>query len=130
MSLIQVPPDNIAVFRVAGIDAGGIARAITGTATIDSYTAAYLAKNAGGQLMLITRPAAIPAPGASVPAVVTIQANDAQGNPLPPLALNFQLNGPPPPPNADHLVISEGPIVRDKLGVTIPPDPGAASIPL
>lgn len=124
-----VPPDQIAIFGVFPVDASGTARAATGTIAIDDYMSAYVAKNAGGQVVVVTRSGAIPAPGATKAVNVSISGNDAAGNALPVLTLGFDLQGPPLPPNATHFVTANM-AVRDKIGYPVPGDPGSPSIPL
>lgn len=124
-----VPPDQLAIFSITPNDDSGAQRAATGTIVIDDFASAYVAKNAGGQVVLVTRTAAIPAPGATKVVSVTVNGSDAAGNALPALTLGFSLQGPPPPPNATHFVAS-GVAVRDKIGFPVPADPGSPSIPL
>lgn len=124
----NVPVDNIAIFTVSALDDTGTSRAATGTISIDDYATAYVAKNAGGQVVLVTR-TGIPSAGQAKAVNVAVDGNDAQGNPIPQLIIPFTLQGPPAPPNATHFAQS-GMAVRDKIGYPVPVDPGSAGIPL
>ncbi len=69
------------------------------------------------------------AAGTLVPVDVTVNAIDVRGMPLAPQVFNFQIQGPPLPPAATHVVISEGPFVVDG-SYYAPPDPGSDTISL
>jgi len=125
-----IAPNGSALFRIAGKDDSDTYRAITGTISTSDTVHSYIAKVVGtdDRYCLKSRPDSIAA-GATVSVDVTVNALDAQGGVLPPFVINFQLQGPPPPPNATHVVMYEGPFGVDG-GYSAPADPGSGTISL
>ncbi len=104
---------------------------MTGSATVDDFAKAYFAKVSGtpDQYMFVSRGGTTIAAGATVTVNVTVNSMDDTGAALPPFVIPFAVSGPPLPPPATHVVISEGPFGADK-GSTTPADPGSATISL
>src|SRR5581483_10924355 len=83
------------------------------TATIDNPTAAYVAAgSAPGEFLVV--PKLVPPAGQSVTVNVTLNGVNLAGNPITPLTLDFELDGPPLPPPATHVTVG---------GVGIPTGP-------
>jgi len=119
-----------AVFRIAGKDDTEQYRAITGVISTSNPAVAYIAKVPSGQpdqFCIKSRPGSVAA-GAMVPFVVTVNAIDDRGTALPPQVYNFQVQGPPLPPPATHVVMYEGPFDVDSSYVIA--DPGTGTINL
>lgn len=129
MSPIVVPPNCMAhIDKPTLQDASGTPRAGALTVTLSDTTVAYIALD-GGKVKIVTRPTAIPAEGAMATANLTFSGTAANGGALPDLVFSVQLFGPPAPPLATQIV--PGPItITDKIGQTIPADPGTGTIAL
>lgn len=119
-----------ALFRIAGKDDSQQYRFIGGTISTDDVAHSYVAKVAStaDQFCLKSRAGSVAA-GAIVPVNVTVNAVDDRGTALPAQVFNFQLQGPPLPPAATHVVMYEGPIGVDS-SYSAPVDPGSGTIPL
>jgi hypothetical protein len=131
MANIPLPNNTQSLFRIDGQDATGTVRATSGTMTVSDVVHCYVAKVAGqaNQYVIVSRNNSLPA-GGSTTVTVTENAVDDRGNALPPLVQTFDLSGPPLPPPATHLVLSEGPINIDQSGGPKAADPGSATIAL
>jgi hypothetical protein len=130
--MTQIPVGQVALFRILPEDDTGTPRAASGTLSISDPTLAYVAKMPGqaNQYVVVSRANASPAAGTIAPVNVTVATQDDTGAALPALVIAFQIAGPPLPPAATHVVVSEGPTVRDLIGFTPPNDPGSDTIPL
>ncbi len=128
-----VPNNTCSIFRLAGKDDTETSRVITGAVTIDDVTHCYVAKMppvvGGDQYILVGRDSSLAA-GATADVNITVNAKDDRGVDIMPLVVAFTLAGPPLPPAATHVVVSEGPFGRDKIGFTPPADPGSGTIAL
>lgn len=109
---------------VIGADDSEVPRAVAGTVSVSPVAAGYIAKAGPGEFYY--KAYALPTtPGVNIPVTVTFSCVDAASNPLPPLVANVILAGPPLPPNATHLNITEGPttgrypVLADPLSGTI-----------
>lgn len=123
---ISIPPDCIAIFRLNALDSAESQKPATGTITIDLPDMGYVAYNPGGQLVFVTKQ--IPGAGTIVPVTMSVSGVNSIGAGLS-FSQVFEVNGPPDPDPATHFSITEGPLVRDKVGYPIPPDSGP-TIPL
>jgi hypothetical protein len=130
--MTQIPVGQVALFRLLPEDDNGTTRAASGTLSISDPTLAYVAKMPGqaNQYIVVSRVGIAPPVGTVAPVNVTVATQSDTGVELPPVVIPFQIPGPPLPPPATHIVVSEGPTVRDLIGFTPPPDPGSSSIPL
>lgn len=135
MNTTQIPVGQVALFRLLPEDDAGTVRVASGNLTLSDTVLAYVVRMPpqGGQAQqycLVSRVGVAPPAGTMAQLTVTANTQDDTGASLPPLVIPFQIPGPPLPPPATHIVVSEGPIVRDLIGFTPPPDPGSPSIPL
>ena len=125
----QVPPNDVVVFNIWAYDDQPTYRGATGTLTISDTAHAYVAQtSSAGQYMLVTKPDAVPGQGTFVTVSVTASGFALNGNALPDLVQTFDLTGPVVPP-ATHFTAANV-IVRDKVGLTPPADPGSGTIAL
>lgn len=128
---VQIPAGKLAQMTVFAKDASGNALPFGSlTATIDNAAVAYvavqgIAPDHSNALLDIVPKAPLPAPGTAVTVTVTCSGTSQIGNPLPPLVQSFDIQGPPPPPQAT--AITDTTSVRDTL-FTFPVDPGTATI--
>ncbi len=122
--MTQVPPNNIAVFSVGGLDANGNPKPITGTIQVGNYSLAYVAYDQFGHVMFV--PKSVPQ-GLNQNVDVVVKAKDANGAGLPDKTYTFQLVATPFPDPAVETVITVI-NVRDTIGVNVPADPGADTI--
>lgn len=123
---VQIPPDYIAVMRLKSLNTAEAPKPATGTITVDNYAFVYVAYNAGGELVLVTKQ--IP-PGGAITVTLSASGVNSQGDPLTPFSASFDLLGAADPDPATHFAITDGPNVRDKVGYPVPPD-GGQTIPL
>jgi hypothetical protein len=123
----SIPPGNVAFFKVQAQDDGGTSRAATAaTVTLDRTDAGYIAPTGEpGKLVFVSKP--VPA-GTVTTVTATITAKNDRGADLPAYVMLFDVQGPPLPPAATHIAVTEGPFVRDTIGISVPPDPGTASV--
>ena len=107
------------------LDDTGVPRAFTGSLSIDDYGTAYVAKDSSKMYVVVKT---IPAAGQTKTVNLTISANDAQGNPLPPVVIPFDVEGPPPPPNATHIQVPVTFTTTSGSLYAPPADPGASTV--
>lgn len=121
---ITNPDDSVRVVLV-GADGSEIQRTVTGTVTVSNYAAAYVAKS-GTAYFVKPNASVFPiAPGSSMVVTASFNCLDAAGTPLPPAVVDVILQGPPLPPVATHLNITEGPTTGR---FPVLSDPGSATI--
>lgn len=127
--MFTIPNGGAALFRIAGKDDTEQYRFIGGTISTDDFANSYIFKVPMNQdrFGLKSRPGSVPA-GTIAPVNVTVNAVDDRGVALPPQVFNFQIQGPPLPPAATHVVMYEGPNGVDGSFSSI--EPGSATIPL
>lgn len=120
-----------ALFRLDARDDSEQSRTVTGTVSTDDIGRTYVAKvpSTGNQYCLKIRPTAVVPAGGTMPVNVTVSAVDDRGVSLSPQVFPFVIQGPPLPPAATHVVISEGPFIVDGSYVA-PADPGSGTISL
>lgn len=127
MSAFTIPIGAFAIQTLLGQDGSGTRRALqTVSATVDNYSAAYVAdlpEPSASRYALVAR--ALP-PGPPVTVNVTIHATAADGSTLPPITQQYSLTAPAPPPPA--ILINP---TTPSLGSGQPPaDPGIPSATL
>ena len=128
MANTQVGPGLVAILGYAGEDAGGNPLPLSSlTATVDDYTDAYISPIGTAQVILVQKTSQ---PQGSTKTVnVTFNGISQDGTHLTPTVVAFDLVGPTPPPQATQVAVSLV-AVRDTVGLTVPPDPGSATVTL
>lgn len=122
--MFPIPYGQVATFRLDARDDNETSRPAHGSITVDNPAIAYMAIASNGTYCLVPRGTL--AAGATAPVSVLVDAINDRSEPLPGLTIPFQVEGPPLPPAATHLVISEGPTARSTdIGFPLPADPGA-----
>ncbi len=110
---------------IAGDDSSGNAESLTSlTATIDDTTDAYISHINSNSLYVKDR--GIQPAGTTKTVNVTLNAKSADGTVLPSVVVPFDLQGPPLPPQATHLVFN-APVLDNPLLVA---DPGVDTVVL
>jgi hypothetical protein len=128
--VLTVPTQMAYWFYPTGVGPSGETEQIANrTATIDQPTVAYVAAGpSAGQLLVVPIPGGVPA-GGIVTVNVTMNANSENGTPLPALVQSVVIPGVAAPPQAVSMQTSgAGAISQTASGVTVPPNPGAATI--
>jgi hypothetical protein len=125
---VTVPSGQAAKFRLQPQDDNGTAEAVTnGTLALDDTTYGYVAQDNIGQIVFVARSTPLPPAGTTKTVTLTVNATNAQGQPLTPYVILFDIPGPPLPPPATHFFLSSAPYVNDNGK---PNDPGSATAPV
>ncbi len=127
--MITINQGQVGRFTVFTADANGNpAPATGGTATIDNYDAAYVVSTGvANQFMVVSKSTL--SPGQKISLTVTFSGSiAADGTTVADLAVSLELDGAPQPPATQFILgPADTPNISD---VTVPPDPGSASIPV
>jgi hypothetical protein len=98
------------------------------TASVDDYAKLFVAVVAGGSALAILGKTSL-APGATEDHVLTINAKGSDGvTVVPPATIPIVLNGPPPPPQAASIGLSETGLSFGTPDIVGPHDPGAGTV--
>ena len=127
--MITINAGQVGLFTVFGADANSVPAPTTGgTATISDYTSAYVASTGKANEYMVVQKVTVP-PGSKVSLTVTFSgAVAADGSAVASLVVALELDGAPQA-SATQLVL--GPATTpNATDVTVPADPGSASIPL
>lgn len=95
------------------------------TAQIDNTTVSQVAAGAGVAEFVLSKKGE-PAAGASVTVNVTCAGVNLRGDAITPLVLDFELQGPPLPPPATHLIVVGASLSSEPA----PTDPGTDTVTL
>lgn len=121
MSLTNMLTTQEEIFDVSGADDNNVARFISGSAKVDNYGIAYVARTGAATLHLVARQGGI----GTVNLIISPKSQD--GTVLPDVIRQYVISDPPtPPPQATHAVIS-GVHLADK-SITTPPDPNVDTV--
>jgi hypothetical protein len=130
----QINPGQSAVQGVSGVAADGSTVLPLGslTASIDNYAAAFVAKIVPGGApanfgYYNCVPKNVP-PGSTITVTVTLTGTNASGAALPPVTQQYDLIGPPLPPQDTTLVLSPANISTQFATASV--DPGSATVTL
>jgi hypothetical protein len=132
MANLQIPVGAYAVQGFTALPAGTSLGSLT--ASIDNYTAGYIAPAPGNpnvQAQLVVVPKAVPV-GGVVTVTITINGTAVGGAALPTITEQFDLVGAPAPAVATAINASLATVVSGSQATNQPPpaDPGSASITL
>lgn len=124
-----VPDGNVAIITYAGADDADNPKPLSAlSVTIDSYSDAYVAAIEGTNQVMLVQKVSQPE-GQTKTVNLSFNGVSQDGTHLPPNVVPFDLSGPPAPPQATQVLISQI-VVRDTIGITVPPDPGNATVQL
>lgn len=130
--MTTINPGQVALFPISFADASEVVAPVTGgTATISDYATAYVASTSNPGEYMVVGKVVVPAGQKISFSVVFSGALAVDGSVVADLTVELELDGNPTPPVpiATHAVL--GTVTTPfAAGVTVPPDPGAATIPI